>query len=399
MKLVWRLLRHHLSVAQLAGFFIANLFGMLIVLLGYQFYCDVLPCFTAEDSFMKSDYFIISREIGASTAVSGRSATFDAAAIDDFRDQPFVRSVGTFVPNAYAVDAVMGIGGSEILRSEIFLESVPDEFVDVNRKDWVYHEGDGVVPVLLPRSYITMYNFGFAKSHALPKISDGLVGMIDFRLSIRGNGSAHAYRGRVIGFTGRLNSILVPRSFMDYTNSLYAPDKAEAPSRLLVKVNNPADERLARYLDDNGYEMERDRMDAEKTAYFLKLLVTIVVGVGIVISVLSFYLLMLSIYLLVQKNAAKLENLFLIGYSPRQVALPYQALAACLHLLVLVLACVTLVVVRPYYMEIIDTLYPAQQGGGVWPGIWMGIGLWLLACVSNIFIIHRRMMCIWQHQA
>ena len=33
---------------------------------------------------------------------------------------------------------------------------------------------------------------------------------------------------------------------------------------------------------------------------------------------------MLSIYLLLQKNTSKLENLLLIGYSPAKVALPYQ---------------------------------------------------------------------------
>ena len=34
MKLVWKLLRQHISVPQFAGFFFANLVGMLIVLLG-----------------------------------------------------------------------------------------------------------------------------------------------------------------------------------------------------------------------------------------------------------------------------------------------------------------------------------------------------------------------------
>ncbi len=62
MSLVWKLLRRHVSVAQLAGFFFANLFGMLIVLLGYQFYRDVLPVFTANDSFMKPDYLIVSKK-------------------------------------------------------------------------------------------------------------------------------------------------------------------------------------------------------------------------------------------------------------------------------------------------------------------------------------------------
>ena len=51
--LVWKLLRQHISIGQLAGFFLANLFGMMIVLLSVQFYKDVIPVFTEGDSFMK----------------------------------------------------------------------------------------------------------------------------------------------------------------------------------------------------------------------------------------------------------------------------------------------------------------------------------------------------------
>ena len=51
-RLVWKLLRQHISVGQLTGFFLANLFGMMIVLLSIQFYQDVLPIFTQGDSFM-----------------------------------------------------------------------------------------------------------------------------------------------------------------------------------------------------------------------------------------------------------------------------------------------------------------------------------------------------------
>ena len=68
MNLVWKLLRQHVSVPQFAGFFFANLFGMLIVLLGYQFYRDVIPVFTSGDSFMKSDYLIVNKKIGAASA-------------------------------------------------------------------------------------------------------------------------------------------------------------------------------------------------------------------------------------------------------------------------------------------------------------------------------------------
>lgn len=61
MNLVWKLLRQHISIAQFTGFFFANLFGMLIVLLGYQFYRDIMPVFTADDAFMKSDYIIVEK--------------------------------------------------------------------------------------------------------------------------------------------------------------------------------------------------------------------------------------------------------------------------------------------------------------------------------------------------
>ena len=55
-NLVWKLLRQHISIGQLTGFFFANLFGMVIVLLSAQFYKDVVPIFTEGDSFMKKDY-------------------------------------------------------------------------------------------------------------------------------------------------------------------------------------------------------------------------------------------------------------------------------------------------------------------------------------------------------
>ena len=45
MSLVWKLMRRHISLGQLAGFFFANLCGMVIVLLSIQFYQDVAPVF------------------------------------------------------------------------------------------------------------------------------------------------------------------------------------------------------------------------------------------------------------------------------------------------------------------------------------------------------------------
>ena len=395
MSLVWKLLRRHISIAQFAGFAFANLVGMLIVLLGYQFYCDVLPVFTAQDSFMKSDYIIVSKKIGTASTLSGSANTFNAADVDDFAAQRFVKKTGRFTSTEYKVDAHMGVGGQAVLSSELFFESVPDGFVDISLKDWNYTPGSREVPIILPRTYINMYNFGFARSRSLPKISDGLVGMIDFRIYIHGNGHSDEYKGRVIGFSNRLNTILVPQAFMDWSNSYYAPESKSDPTRLIVEVNNPTDENIAKYLDKHGYEVDGDKLQSEKTAYFLKMMVMVVMAIGVVISVLSFYILMLSIYLLVQKNTSKLENLLLIGYSPFKVALPYEALTLCLNAFVLIVALVIIAFVRGYYMDVLETLFPQIDEGSLFPAVLLGIGLFILVSIVNQIAIYRKVMRIW----
>lgn len=397
MNLVWKLLRRHISVPQFVGFFFANLLGMLIVLLGFQFYRDVLPVFTQGDSFMSADYLIVSKRISTATTLSGRSSSFTSAEEAEVREQKFARKVGAFTSTEYKADARMGVNGVPVLSSELFFESVPDGFVDVPLDQWKWQEG-GDVPIILPRSYINMYNFGFAQSRSLPKISDGLVGMIDFRIFIHGNGQQNEFRGRVIGFSNRLNSILVPQSFMDWSNETYAPGMKSDPTRLIVEVGNPTDTHISKFVESKGYEVEDDKLNSEKTTYFLKMVVTLVMGVGLVISILSFYILMLSIYLLVQKNSSKLENLLLIGYSPQKVALPYQLLTAALNILVLMLALTVVFLLRGQYMEVIETLFPAIEEGSMLPSLAVGLVLFILITITNAVAIRRKVTAIWRRK-
>ena len=362
MKLVWKLLRQHISWPQFVGFFFANLFGMTIVLLGYQLYCDILPIFTANDSFLKADYLVVSKKIGMANALGQQHSGFSKDEIADLQAQPFVKGVGQFTSTAYKAEATMGVSGMKILNSELFFESVPDPFVDVSLDNWHYTPGDSLVPVILPRSYIAMYNFGFAQNHSLPKINEGLVGMIDLHIQVQGKGGQGYFKGKVIGFSSKLNTILVPQSF-----------------------------------EDHNYELEDNNLDAEKTTYFLKLMVTLVMGVGLVISALSFYVLLLSIYLLVQKNTTKLQNLLLIGYSPSRVALPYQMLTLVLNFAVLVASFSLLLIIRGYYIDIVETLFPDLPSTGVAPTLGIGLALFLFVTGINFAILWRKTISIWRH--
>lgn len=399
MNLVWKLLRQHLSIPQMAGFFFANLFGMIIVLLSVQFYQDVIPVFTSEDSFMRSDFLIVNKKIGTGSTISGSSNTFNQTEVDDLAQQPFVSHMGKFTNANYKADVSMHVNGVSVLNNgEISFESIPDSFVDTPLRNWNYQPGEKTIPIILPRIYLTMYNFGFAQTHALPKLSDGLVGMIDFHIFVHGKHREAQFKGKVIGFSNRLSSILVPQAFMDWSNDTFASGETHAPTRLIVQVNNPSDPQFTKYLDQKGYEIENDKLNTEKTTYFLRLLVTMVVGVGLVISALSFYILMLSIYLLVQKNTHKLENLLLIGYRPAQVALPYQMLTIGLNLLIYGLALLAIFFARSYYMDLIETLFPNIEDGNMLPAFAVGALLFVVVSLSNYAIIARKIVHIWKRK-
>lgn len=394
MKLIWKLLRHHISVAQLAGFFLANLCGMVIVLLGIQFYNDVLPIFTQSDSFLKKDYIVVSKKVSTLGSFLGRSNQFSNGDIEEVKEQPFTESVGPFTSSHFQVSAGLGIEGIQ-MSTAMFFESVPDEFVDIETDKWRFTPGDGTIPIIIPRNYLNLYNFGFAQSRSLPQISEGLMGTISLDIRIAGKGKRDNYKGRIVGFSNRLNTILVPDAFMKWANTQYAEGKQKGPSRLIIEVNNPTDERIARFFEDKGYETENDKLDNGKAAWFLKIIVGIVLSVGLVISILSLYILMLSIFLLLQKNTYKLENLLLIGYSTRKVAFPYQAMTVLLNGLVLVLSTAIVLLVRHVYSNLMDEMGLPIDTGAPWLAIGAGIVLFLIVSAINTNLIYRKMKSLF----
>lgn len=393
MHLLWKLLRRHLSPGQLAGFALANFLGMMIVLLSVQFYQDLAPAFAGDDGPLPPDYLMVSKRVGA---FSSASLEFTPAEQEELSRQPFVKSLGAFSASRYRVKCRVGMQDIRF-SSDMFFESVPDRFVDVDARVWQWHEGEPV-PIVLPKSYLAVYNFGFAQSHRLPKIGEGLMGMLDVDVELIGEGRHDILPARLTGFSSRLNTILVPASFLEWSNGVYAPSAGvQQPSRLILQVVNPADERLVRYMKQKGYDIDEDKLQAGKTMYFLKLVVAIVLAVGLLISALSFYVLMLSIFLLVQKNQEKLQSLLLIGYSVGRVALPYQCLTLGVNLLVFLCALAATLFVRGLYLEHLWRMFPTMQEGSLWLMLSFGAALLVLVSVLNILAVYRKVKQVWRH--
>lgn len=389
--LLLRLLKRHISPAQLLGFVLANLIGLGILLLGLQFYRDALTALSAKDSLMRADYLIISKQV-SSGLFGSRDNSFSTEEIADLEQQPFVAALGRFTPSKFQVSAGLGLGSAlgGGLSTYMFLEAVPDRFLDLKPSDWHWEDGQQEVPLIIPRSYLGLYNSAFAQSQGLPLLSEATIGAIPLGLELRGGLEEQHYRGRIVGFSNRLNTLLVPEHFIQQMNRRLAPELPASPTRLILELHNPSDPAIALYLREHSYESEGERLASSQSMYFLRLLSGVVLGVGLLISALSAYLLLLSIYLLLQKNSRQLENLLLLGYSQRQLVLPYVLLTLVLNLLALLAALGLVLWVRGYYLEAASRLVPEELGASLLPTLLLGLGLLVGTTLVNAVAIGRK---------
>ena len=392
-SIIWKLLRQHVSPTQLVGFAIANLVGLTIVILAVQFYRDVKPVFDDEESFISKDYLVITRNVTSAGAMMGGTTEFTDADIADLESQPWCRRVGRFANSEFATYATVGLGSSRAMRTEFFFESIPTAFIDVDPAQWDFDPAHPSVPVIVARDYLSLYNFGFASTQGLPRVSENQIGAIPLSFTFMGNGLHEAMPGRIVGFSNRLNTVIVPDTFLTWANQRYGHGGTANPVRLIVEVNRPGDVKIENYMKEHRYDVAGDKMTSSKANYFLTIIIGIVITVGIIISALSFLVLMLSIYLLLQKNTRRLRDLLLLGYSPSQVSSPYKRMVLLINAAVFVLALVGLCLARRWYLPMLAAM--GVKGSSI--TIAALVGLAIMGCITlgNLWAIDRKVRSLW----
>lgn len=384
--LIWKLLRKHISLFELMIFFVANLIGMTVIIGGVQLYSDVKPVMSGESRLIGSDYLVVTRPV---ERVGSGGKRFSADDVSELRAQEFISSVGAFTSSQYEVYGSILFGGRK-LSTMLFFESVSDDFIDILPKEWRYSDGDTMIPIILPRNYLNLYNFGFSSTQQLPQITEDVIKRVELGISLRGNGIIEEYTGRVVGFSDRINTILVPEQFMAWANGRYGDGGNEEATRLIIEVDNPADPELTAYIEANGYEIENKPAESSKAMYILKVCIVIIVCIGVIFSLLSLIILTLSIYLLLQKNISKLENLVLIGYTPARVSLPYNLLTLALNLSIWVISSMVVVFAQRLYIGYISQMAGCELSASPMVAIGVGGLFTTLIIAFNFFIINRK---------
>jgi len=354
------------------GFALANLLGAIIVLFGVQAFRDLDSVFGAEDSFISSNYIVLSKPVSALSTITsalGAHPGFNDEEIHEIVQQSGVTGVGKFQAAQFNVYGTIEIGGVQ-MSTAMFLESVPDEFLDFSDDmdvEWKASLDGDFVPIIIPQSYLNLYNYGFAASQGMPQMGEGLLSKFPLQLVLAGQGVVHRYRARVVALSNRLNTVLVPEDFLTEANEhMSRKDKQPLPSRLIVSTQtSEVSTGLMSFIDEMGYEIEGNAGENLRMQTFVHGILWAVIALGLIVSILAFFLLMISILLLIEKNREKFSTLHSIGYGIRQIAWPYQVLAVSLDVVIWLLAAIVVTLVYPIFSDFLLGVVPEFQPNGM----------------------------------
>ena len=398
MKLLVKLLRKNINTWQLAGFLVANLLGGLIMLLAFQAYRDFEQFMNNQGGNTTNNYVVISKPVSAINTLGNlfgmKAPSFSEHEIEELKAHPAVADVGMFTAATFNVSGHFSLASIRV-GTELFMESVPNRFIDVDFEmlgiDWKADLGGGFLPVIVPRSYLNIYNFGFASTKGAPQLSDGVISSLPIEIRIRDKyRNIISYDARIVGFTDRLNTILVPDEFLQSANAAYSTKAEKRPSRLIVESSPSADShQLLDYFSERGYMIEGNA-DTLKMKSFVYGLLIVVMLIGTIISLLAFLLLMISILLLIEKNKEKFINLHSLGYSIRQISMPYTVLVVVANSVVWLSAALAITFAYPPLSSFITLIAPEFQHASLLP-------CWVVALLLNLlFICLHRMVIVKQ---
>ncbi len=291
--------------------------AMLLILAAVQVqsnFNDLLHSKTNQDSvanFLVLNKILNDQNLGA-TALSEKD-------IDELKKQSFVESVGLLSPSRFKA-SIQSNSTRFPFYTDIAFESVPNDFIDVTSKDWKWDETMPFVPVIVPNMFLDFYNFQFSFSQNLPQLTQGVVKMIVFKINLYGGpGGVVSFNGRVVGFSDRISSLLVPQEFMNWGNSRFGKNQDTKPSRVIIRTKDPGNPKLTDYLRQKNLTTDADKTRFSRYRQVVDLVVTISGITGIIL--LAFAMLIFSLFIQLTVASCKEEIVLLItlGASPAQL--------------------------------------------------------------------------------
>jgi hypothetical protein len=264
---------------------------------------------------------IVQKKVTNSSSLNLTKTDFSEREIEKIKAESFIQDVKPVISNNFDVSFETNDPLVPYFRSDVFIQTVDQNFLDVKSVKWKWQKGDDFVPMILPRDFLVMLNT-FMSASGIPQVSDDLAMDIKFKFRLRDPNNSDKeehVNAKIIGFTNEVASILVPETFMEYGNEVYAGTTENKITQIMISGKESEFGLVEDLLNKKGLESKNSQMVVGRLKSVVGTLFLVVLGISVIAVFVSGLVLIQYLQLLLSRNAYEVKTLLRMGYPPRQL--------------------------------------------------------------------------------
>ncbi|HEY8689975.1 MAG TPA: FtsX-like permease family protein [Chitinophagaceae bacterium] len=286
--------------------------GVVLLLSSMQMFINI-NSLLKENNPRKNGFDFISITKVITNENMGKNNTFKDNELAEIKSQPTVQDAAPLISNQYRVK---GSAGTIVpFSTDLFLESIDNNFIDTVPPTFTWQPGQQTVPIIFSSDFLELYNV-FAPSQDLPQLSAKTVSSVNIILEVYGAAGVQNFKGNIVALSDRINSILVPKTFMEWSNQTLGGVSKVNPSRIYIKTKDANDPQLISFLENKNYHLNKDKTKFGRIKKVLQNIVSALGVFGILVIVLALMLFSFYLQLMIAKSKENLQLLLTLGYSP-----------------------------------------------------------------------------------
>jgi hypothetical protein len=286
--------------------------GVLLLLCAVQMFINIQQLVT-RTSIRKDGFDYISVTKLITNENMGKDNRFSIAEVEELKKQPFIDDAAPLISNEFK--ATLSAGQMVAFSSDIFIEALDNNFIDTVPPTFKWVEGQPTVPIIFSSDFLEMYNV-FAPSYGLPQMSTATASTVNFTLRCEGELGERVFQTSIVAFSDRVNSLLAPKSFIDWANKNLEGKDSEKASRVFIKTKDANSDDLLKFLTEKNYRINKEKTFFSRSKQLLQGIVSGLGIFGLLVVVLALMLFSFYLQLVIARSKDNLQLLLTLGYSP-----------------------------------------------------------------------------------
>lgn len=311
MKIYHKLFFATTNKTQLIVAVLATFIGFLLLLIGVN-YVFQIQNYRSKNELLTENVFVVQRKVSNGGAFKLQKSDFTLKDQEEIRKQPFIESFQPLTTNNFDLDFQLSDENMPYMRTDIFIQSILPEFLDVKNIDWHWDSTQKFVPIIIPKEFLIMMN-SFMSSKDMPQISEELAKKIHFKFNLKKGDQKESIDCRVVGFTSVFSAVLVPDEFMKYGSDKYGKDQQKITQLILShKKENFGD--FKQFLANNFLETKSTDLVMSQIKSMTLILFNFIVFLALIIIVLSTTIFIQYSQLMIESKKYEVQTMLRLGH-------------------------------------------------------------------------------------